>query len=153
MTELPGTIPPAKERSRAPGRGNVLHPFDRADEVLEKRGAPPRYSAVIWPFLVGLALAVVAPKLMSMLESLDPWAERAVFPYVLLARLPEFGLNWKLGGYLPRVILFAQFPLEGLLTTINLRRRFPTWVAIGLLIVIHLVGAFVLFAILAPHGR
>ncbi len=153
MTNLPGTIPPAKDRSGVTDRGKVLHPFDRADEVLEKRGAPPRYASIIWPFLVGLVLAVIAPKLLDVLDGFDPWIKRAVFPYVLLVRRPEFGLNWELGGYLPRLVLLAQFPLEGLLTMFNLRRRFPLWVAIGQLIVIHLVGVFVLFLLIQAEGR
>jgi hypothetical protein len=153
MTDIPGMTHSAKGRSREAGSDAVLHPFDHTDEVLEKRGAPPRYSAVIWPFLIGLALAVIAPKLVDILEGFDPWIERAVFPFVLLARRPEFGLNWELGGYVPRLILWGQFPLEGLLTVFNLRRRFPLWVAIGELIVIHLVGVFVLFLILQAQGR
>ena len=153
MTNLPGTIPPAKSRTGATERGKVLHPFDRADAVLEKRGAPPRYSSVIWPFVVGLVLALIAPKLMDALDGFNPWIKRAVFPYVLLARRPEFGLNWEMGGNLPRLLLFAQFPLEGLLTTFNLRRRFPLWVAIGQLIVIHLVGAFALFLLIQARGQ
>jgi len=131
----------------------VLHPFDHAQDVLEKRGAPPKYSSVIWPLLMGLALALIAPKLVEMTGEIDPWLQRAAFPYVLLAQRPEFGLNWEFSGYLPRVILFAQFPLEGLLTVFNLRRRFPLWVAIGQLIVIHLLGLFVLFLLIVPHGR
>jgi hypothetical protein len=153
MPNLPGAIPTAKGRSPIKGRDNVLRPFDRTHEVLEKRGAPPPYSSVIWPLLVGLALAVFAPKLMDTLGSLDPWIERAVFPYVLLAQRPEFGLKWEFSGYLPRVILFAQFPIEGLLTVFNLRRRFPMWVAIGQLIVIHLIGAFALFLLITPRAQ
>lgn len=153
MTNLPGTIPPAKNRADAAERGKVLHPFDRADDVLEKRGAPPSYSSVIWPFLVGLALALIAPRLMDALDGFDPWIKRAVFPYVLLARQPQFGLNWQLGGNLPRLLLLVQFPLEGLLTTFNLRRRFPLWIAIGQLIIIHLVGAFALLLLLQAQGR
>ncbi|HEY1766999.1 MAG TPA: hypothetical protein VGG26_05065 [Terracidiphilus sp.] len=153
MNDIPGAIPTIKDRSRAAARDNLLHPFDRTDAVLEKRGAPPRFSAVAWPFLAGLALALIAPKLMDVLDGLNPWIERAVFPYVLLARRPEFGLNWELSGHLPRAILLIQFPLEGLLTMRNLRRRFPMWVAVGQLIVIHLVGMFVLFLLLASHGQ
>jgi hypothetical protein len=153
MNDMPGAIRTAKDRSRAAARDNVLHPFDRTDAVLEKRGAPPRYSAVVWPLLAGLALALIAPKLLNILDELNPWIERAVFPYVLLAQRPEFGLNWELSGHLPRAILLAQFPLEGLLTMLNLRRRFPMWIAVGQLIVIHLVGTFVLFLLIAPRGQ
>jgi hypothetical protein len=151
MPDLPGTIPPAKDRSRIAGRDNVLRPFDHADDVLEKRGARPRYSAVVWPLLIGLALAVIAPKLRDILEGFNPWIERLVFPYVLLAARPEFGLNWKFAGNLPKLILYLQFPLEGLLTMVNLRRRLHTGLAIGQLTFIHLVGAFGLFLLIQAH--
>ena len=148
MPDLPGTIPPAKDRSRFPGRDNVLRPFDHAEAVLEKRGARPRYSAVLWPLLVGLALAVIAPKLRDVLDGFNPWVERLVFPYVLLAERPEFGLNWEFSGNLPRLILYLEFPLEGLLTMMNLRGRVHMGLAIGQLIAIHLVGAFGLFLLI-----
>jgi len=148
MNDIPGAISSAKERSRAAKRDNVLHPFDRADEVLEKRGAPPKYSAVIWPFVIGLALAVIAPQLLDVLDGFNPWIQRLIFPYALLVRRPEFGLNWELGGQLPRLVLLLQFPLEGLLTTFSLRRRYGMGLAISQLIVIHLVGAFVLFLLI-----
>jgi hypothetical protein len=153
MPDIPGAIPTAKDRSRVAGRDNVLHPFDRADDVLEKRGAPPKYSAIIWPLLLALPLAVIAPRLLDVLDGLNPWIERLVFPYVLLAQRPEFGLNWEFGGNLPKLILLAQFPLEGLLTMFNLRRRYSMWIAVGQLIVIHLVGAFVLFLLVQPHAQ
>jgi hypothetical protein len=153
MSDAPGTIPTAKDRSRQSGPGNILHPFDQSDYVLEKRGAPPRYSAVMWPFLIGLVLAVIAPKLLEVLTAVNPWAERLVFPFVLLAGRPEFGLTWVFDGKVPLLVLLLQFPAEGLLTMFSLRRRMSTGVAIGQLIVIHLVAAFVLLLIVHPHLR
>jgi hypothetical protein len=153
MSDLRGTIPAAKDGSRQSGRDNVLHPFDQSDYILEKRGAPPRYSAVMWPFLIGLVLAIIAPKLLDILSSVNPWAERLAFPFVLLARRPEFGLNWAFGGKVPLLVLLLQFPAEGLLTTISLRRRMSASLAIGQLIVIHLVATFVLLLIVHPDLR
>lgn len=152
MTHLPETVSTAENRSRRAKRDNVLHPFDRQDEVLEKRGAPPRYSAIIWPVLIGFALAPIAPKLLDLLDDLNPWIERLVFPFALLAQRPEFGLTWELGGKLPSLALLLQFPLEGLLTMFSLRRRLGTGLAIAQLIVIHLVGAFILFLLVQPHA-
>jgi hypothetical protein len=131
----------------------VLHPFDGADDVLEKRGAPPRYASVMWPVLIGIVLAAIAPKLFDLFNGFNPWIGRLVFPYVLLAARPEFGLNWKIATNFPQLVLLLQFPLEGLLTTINLRRRVSTGLAIGQLIFIHLIGAFVLFLLVAAQTR
>jgi hypothetical protein len=153
MSEMPGAIPPAKSRSRLTEQENVLHPFDQEREVLEKRGARPSFFSVVWPMLVGGALAFVAPKLLDVLTAPDlhlEWAARAVFPYVLLASQPQFRMYGEYSSQLPQFILMAQFPLEGVLTTFNLRRRLGLGMAIGLLIVIHLVGVFILF-LLTQH--
>jgi hypothetical protein len=151
MTEMHGTIPPANDRYHADEHDRVSHRFDRrkeVKEVLEKRGAPPSFLSVVWPFLIGSALAYVAPRILDLLTQpqlhLD-WLVRAVFPYVLITSRPEFRLYGPYTSQLPKFILLAQFPLEGLLTMYNLRHRMKLGVAIGMLIVIHLVGAFVLF--------
>jgi hypothetical protein len=148
MSEIPGTIPPAKARSPLAEHGNILHPFDQEKEVLEKRGAPPSFISVVWPMLIGGALAFIAPRLLDLLTSPDlhlEWVARAVFPYVLIAIEPQFRLYGEYSSQLPQLILLAQFPLEGVLTTYNLRRRMRVGWAVGMLIVIHLVGAFILF--------
>jgi len=148
MSERPGTIPPAKGRSSLAEHENVLHPFDQEKEVLEKRGAPPSFLSIVWPMLIGGALAFVAPRILDVLTAPDvhlDWVARVVFPYVLIASQPQFRLYGEYSSQLPQYILLAQFPLEGILTTFNLRRRLGAGLAIGLLIVIHLVGAFILF--------
>jgi hypothetical protein len=155
MSEIPGTIPPAEDRYRAPEQGRVLHPFDskKEKEVLEKRGSPPSFASVVWPFLIGGALAFVAPKIFDILTQPDlhlDWVVKAVFPYVLITSQSQFRLYGQYTSQLPQYILLAQFPLEGLLTTFNLRRRMGLGWSIGMLIVIHLVGAFVLF-LLTQH--
>jgi hypothetical protein len=147
MSDTPGAIPRAK-RSRLTAQENILHPFDEEIEVLEKRGAPPSFFSVVWPILIGGALAFIAPRIMDALTAPDlhlEWVARAVFPYVFIASEPQFRLYGEYSSQLPQFLLLAQFPLEGVLTTLNLRRRLGAGVAIGLLIVIHLVGAFILF--------
>lgn len=153
MSEVPGTIPPAKRRSRLTEPENVLHPFDQEKEVLEKRGAKPSFLSIVWPILIGGVLAFIAPKLLDALTAPDAhldWVARAVFPFVLIASEPQFRLYGEYSSQLPQFLLLAQFPLEGILTTINLRRRLGAGMAIGLLVVLHLVGAFFLF-LLTQH--
>jgi hypothetical protein len=158
MTELPGTIPPANGDTDLTDRDNVLRPFDpprfeapkfdEPREVLEKRGARPSFFSIVWPMLIGGALAFIAPQILDFLMAPDQhleWVAHAVFPYVLIVSRPQFRLYGEYTSQLPQFLLLAQFPLEGVLTTFNLRRRSGVGVAIGLLIVIHLAGAFVLF--------
>lgn len=152
MSDMPGTMPPAK-RSRLLEEQNVLHPFDQEREVLAKRGAKPSFLSIVWPILIGGVLAFIAPKLMDILTAPDmhlEWLARAIFPYVFIASEPQFKLYGEYSSQLPQFLLLAQFPLEGILTTFNMRRRLGAGMAIGLLVVIHLVGAFFLF-LLTQH--
>ena len=144
MSDLHG-IPPAEDRSRSAERGKVLRPFDHEEEQGVRWRGRHRFSSTIWPFVIGLILAVVAPTLRNELTDLNRWALWLAFPFVLLVERPEFGLRWELGGYLPVIVMFLQFPLEGLWVTLNLRLRGRLSFALAPLIFLHLVGAFVLF--------
>lgn len=145
-------IPPAKDRSRPAGRGKVLHPFDREGEAGGPWRARHRFSTAIWPFLIGLVLGMFAPRLREILGDLNPWVTRLVLPFVLLVERPEFGLRWDLGGYLPQIVLFLQFPLEGLWMTLNLRLRGRMSFALAPLVFLHLAGAFVLFLLIQARS-
>jgi len=145
MSDLHGMIPPAKDRSRSDEHGRVLHPFDREEEQGVRWRGRHRFASAIWPFVIGLILAVAAPTLRSQLTDLNRWALWLTFPFVLLVERPEFGLRWELHGYLPVIVMFLQFPLEGLWVTLNLRQRGRLSFALAPLIFLHLVGAFVLF--------
>jgi hypothetical protein len=152
MSDLRGTIPPANDRSRPSGRDKALHPFDGDASPGEKWRARNKYSNVIWPFVLGLVLALFSPKLRDLLSDVNPWAARLVFPFVLLVERPEFGLQWDFGGHLPQVVLFLQFPVEGLLTMLSLRLHGRLSFAFAPLIFIHLAGAFVLFLLIQAHS-
>ncbi len=144
MTDLPGMIPPAEDRYRAPERDPVLRPFESEETGVRWRGRNP-YSSAIWPFLFGLALAVFAPVVRSLLSDVNHWALWLTFPFTMLVERPEFGLKWELGGYLPQVVMFLQFPLEGMWMTLSLRQRGRLTFALAPLIFLHLMAAFVLF--------
>jgi hypothetical protein len=152
MSDLDGTPPPAKDRSRSAGRDKVLRPFDQEEDREEPWRARHRFSTVVWPFLIGLMLGVFAPKLRDILDGLNPWVSRLMFPFVLLVERPEFGLRWDLGGYLPQFVLFLQFPVEGLWVTLNLRLRGRLSFAFAPLIFLHMVGAFVLFLLIQARS-
>lgn len=152
MTDLPGSPPPAEDRAVSERRGKVLHPFDSENSPEERWRARHRFSTSIWPFVIGLMLAIFAPRLREFLDDLNPWFSRLVLPFVLLVERPEFGLRWDLGGYLPQIVLFLQFPAEGLWVTLNLRLRGRMSFAFAPLIFLHLVGAFVLFLLIQARS-
>jgi hypothetical protein len=145
MSDSLSAIPPADDRTRSAGGGKVLHPFDREENAEERWRSRHRFSTVVWPFLIGVVLSIFALEISSVLGDLNPWFLRLVFPFAQLVDRPEFGLRWELGGYLPLIVLFLQFPLEGLWVTMNLRLRGRMSFVFAPLIFLHLVGAFVLF--------
>jgi hypothetical protein len=151
MSDLRGSPSPAEDSSRSAGSGKVLHPFDREENAGERWRSRHRFSTAIWPFLIGIILSIFALQLFGLVSDLDPWIARLIFPFELLVERPEFGLRWELGGYLPQIVLFLQFPLEGLWVTMNLRLRGRVSFALAPLIFLHLVGAFVLFLLVQAH--
>ena len=59
----------------------------------------------------------------AMLAASAPWAMNIVFPFVVLAGRPELHLSGALAHYLPLVMLYAQFPLDGLIARKVLKRK------------------------------
>jgi hypothetical protein len=141
-------IPPAEDPTRAAGRDKKQRAFNREEDQGERWRARHRFSTAIWPFVIGVVLSIFAPRLREALSDLNPWIVRLVFPFVLLVERPEFGLRWDLGGYLPQIVLFLQFPVEGLWVTLKLRLRGRLTFVFAPLIFLHLVGAFVLYLLI-----
>lgn len=76
-----------------------------------------------WPIAAGLLLGVIAPTLQALVASVAPWAMSVVFPFVVLAGRPELHLTGAFAHYVPLVVLYAQFPIEGLLAKRVLKRK------------------------------
>jgi hypothetical protein len=157
MTPLRGTLPePGKRivRRRAPQSidAPVMHRVHRKSEDRDGReDSEPSRGWVRWlPVLVGVGLACLAPQLQKWLDAWQPWGMRLVFPYVLLCGSHELGLNDEMTRMLPQLMLFLQFPLEGLLTRLTLRRGVSVAGALAQLIFIHALGAVVLTLIAIP---
>ncbi len=79
--------------------------------------------ARLWPIGVGLLLGLFAPELRAFLMRAHPWGMWLVFPFTLLAHRPEVAINERVARTLPQVILYAQFPLEGLVARMVLKRH------------------------------
>lgn len=101
-----------------------------------------------WPVLIGVAAGIWAPALHHQLEDLAPWAVRLVFPFMELLGREEIGLSDELRKNLPQIMLFMQFPLEGLLTRLTLRQA-RMGRAVGQLVFLHLVASLILWIITA----
>ena len=95
----------------------------RALQCMERRSRFVLRTVDCWPIAAGLILGAFAPALQALVAVSAPWAMGILFPFVVLAGRPELHLNGLLAHYLPVVMLYAQFPLEGLLAKIVLKRK------------------------------
>lgn len=75
----------------------------------------------LWPLWLGIVLAALAPQLEAIAKSYAPWGMNLLFPFVELANRPEIQFG-SITHMLPSIMLFAQFPIEGLVAWCMLRR-------------------------------
>lgn len=100
-----------------------------------------------WPLAAGAALGFLSPQMMNVVDGWDPWGVRVVFPFVQFCSLSDIGLSAEMTRALPELMLFLQFPLEGLLTVSNLHRGVKLSAAVTQLVFLHAVTALVLWIV------
>jgi len=98
-----------------------------------------------WPIGVGLFLAGFAPEWQAMASQAGVWALRITFPFALLATHREVGIDSQMATMLPQIALYAQLPLDGLLTMLTLALGKSLKSAIAQLFLVHGACAFVLW--------
>jgi hypothetical protein len=107
--------------------------------------------AVSWlrwlPIAVGIAIASVAPQIHALAALWNPWGLRVIFPFVQLTGLHEIGMSDELTRTVPQLMLYMQFPLEGLLVASNLRRGMRLTAAVGPIPALHFVAGLVLWIV------
>jgi hypothetical protein len=114
---------------------------------VNKREHPGANWVSRWPVAAGVLLGLFAPQLSSLAASYGPWGMRIVFPLVLLSGLHETGFSDELTRNLPQIMLFLQFPLEGLLTMMTLNRGGKLSGALAQLVFLHGVCVLVLWMV------
>ena len=82
-----------------------------------------RMLASFWPVSVGLLLGAYALELRELVACYASWAVPAVFPFAALAGRLEILTGGSAVRKLSLLMLYAQFPLEGMLVRIILKRR------------------------------
>jgi len=118
-----------------------------------RRPIPPRPLAdVVWPLIAGLCLGIFAPELLKAANALGHWGAMLVFPFAMLAGRPEFGLREPAARTLSSIILYAQFPVEGALAMLHLRRHFGLRATLVRIAWLHLAGAVLLWLLNRPHA-
>jgi hypothetical protein len=87
----------------------------------ERRTESIRYLVRFWPVAVGLVLGFFAPAIKDLLEPLNGWGMEIVFPFVVLCGRPELHLSSSTAASISQFMLYAQFPIEGLVAKIASR--------------------------------
>jgi hypothetical protein len=117
--------------------------------AVKKRRAPARKTKsktflIWWPLLLGIVVTPLTIHFASILALEGPSALRLLYPYVLLIKDPAFGLSSDMGNALSQGMMYAQFPIYGLVMALTLRSR-SVASALGTVVVVHGLGVFVLF--------
>jgi len=105
-----------------------------------------------WPIFVGLALSAVAPDLQAIAALYGYWGSALVFPYVALAARPEIQAG-PITHLLPAIMLYAQFPIEGLLARYILRRRVRLTSVAAQVLLFHSLGVAELWMLSGALGK
>jgi hypothetical protein len=109
-----------------------------------KKDPPPKFIEICWPLAGGLILAFAAPYLYNELLWTPHWMMWVVFPFVVLTGRRDLGISDQLTTVLPQVILYIQFPVEGIVAYLSLSRRAPVAVALAPALFLHAAGWFIL---------
>jgi hypothetical protein len=112
----------------------------RGRRIDEQRQRKLQNLASFWPLWLGIMMGMVAPQIQAFAQTFGDWGMTLAFPFVVLANRPEMQFGQIL--HLPSIMLFAQFPLEGLVARFLLKRG-----ALSVRVVVE-VGLIHCFAIL-----
>jgi hypothetical protein len=96
-----------------------------------------------WPLLLGVVATPFALHAASILALEGPAGLRLLYPFVLLVKDPVFGLSNDLANTVSQGMMYAQFPLYGLLMAVVLRWR-NVALALGTVLVVHALGILAL---------
>jgi hypothetical protein len=91
-----------------------------------------------WPVAVGILLGVYAPFLGDLTANSAPWASTLLFPFSALMGEPGLHLSSNTAQSLAQFLLYAQFPLEGLLVRIILKHRTGFFEVFGRVTCLHI---------------
>jgi hypothetical protein len=100
-----------------------------------------------WPLLVGIAVTLVSVKTAEILPLMGAdglLKLRLLYPFALLLQQPQLGLTEQTSDSLSQIMLYAQFPLYGLYTSLAMKWK-PLWTTLMQVAAIHLLGFCVLW--------
>jgi hypothetical protein len=95
----------------------------------ERRMRAYRHWVTFWPVALGILMGAYAPLLRDLAASYSPWAATVLFPLSTVMQQHGFNFSSITVQTLSQVLLFAQFPLDGLLACMILKHR-PTMMGV-----------------------
>ena len=113
----------------------------------ERRRHSLEFWVGFWPVVAGFVLACFAPQLSQMLAHSRPWAMGLVFPFAVLASRPELHLGTTLASVLPGMLLYLQFPIEGLLASVAFSGRVTLFSGTARMAYCHAMAAALLLLV------
>ena len=115
---------------------------------LERKRITRQYWARFWPVALGIVVACFAPELRETLDLFfKPWGMGLVLPFVVLLERPEMHLHGTLATALPHLMLYAEFPLEGLLAKSIIVGKVTPIAVLGRVACLHLLAATLLLMV------
>jgi hypothetical protein len=93
----------------------------------------------LWPLWLGIFLALLSPGILILAKSAGPWCATLIYPFVALAKRPEIQVG-PITHWLPTIMLYAQFPIEGLLARVVMKRNIRTWGVAWHVFMFHFLG-------------
>lgn len=157
----------SKLGTKARSKGNRLTGISAVEELYkremlanlaalaERRRKTRRHRSVTdwteyWPVAMGIVISCFAPQLHDFVAPFRPWGMWIVFPFAAIVDRPEVGLSQNLATTLPLMIMYAQFPLEGLLARFALRGRVTVLRVLGQVLFLHLMVFVELWLVTSP---
>jgi hypothetical protein len=161
MPASPSTKKPQTKESTEGAASALPEPkvskIANASIVTAASGAAKIFSMPEWaawfPLATGILLGFLSPQLFAIASGWQPWGLRLVFPVVQILGLRETGMSSELTRMLPQLMLFLQFPLEGLLVASNLRRGMRITAALLPVPALHFFCALVLWIVALGSSR
>jgi len=106
-----------------------------------------------WPVAVVVGLSFFAPMLYDMVTPFRPWGIWLAFPFVAISGRPEIYMGDHMAVILPKLMVYIQFPLEGLLARIALKGNVTVKAVAGQILSYHMLGLTELCLVNMAIGR
>lgn len=109
--------------------------------------------AEYWPFALGIAISCFVPQIRDFIDAYRPWGMWLAFPFAAIANRPEVSSGGGIISNLPLFLMYAQFPVEGLMARIAQRGNVTVLRVVGQVLFLHLFALLELWLVNSPLGK